>query len=236
MRQVTINANAIAVAKKSFLTKDGFPKLVRANRIRAYIQKYGLINWIGFCYEIAVYVYPTVELVKMLELYIELYADGDRNKVIEIASGNSRLFKHLGIKGTDSYCQQMPEVKQRYQDLFKRETTCNRPPEKTGVEKLEALDAIAKYQPQLVIGCYATPSWDEELESGNYWGVDYQKLLEEVRSFIMVGNEKVSDKLLAKFNYEGKIFDKNIITSSQDQSANCIYDFRGKGKTTQALF
>src|SRR5271166_6566557 len=63
-----------------------------------------------FCHNYARYLLPTKELVD----FIQRYVIGSMS-AIEIGAGCGDLGRHLGIRMTDNYCQERPDVKAYYQ-------------------------------------------------------------------------------------------------------------------------
>jgi len=123
------------------------------------------------------YCIPTQELITWLRLQIK------GKKAIEICAGHGVIGRELGIITTDSYMQTTPEMQAYYASLG--QTTISPPP---FVEKLEALDAVDKYHPDIVIGAFVTQKWVEGDQQGSVYGVDEEKLLRKVPEYIMIGN------------------------------------------------
>lgn len=130
----------------------------------------------------AVYGFPTIELVEWLTGYI-----GGR-KAIEIGAGSGVLAEALGIPATDSHQQDMPVYREFYAKLGQKTVTYG-----PNVEKLDALQAVRKYRPQVVIGSWITHIYDEmrDWAGGNELGVDEGRLLELTPCYIHIGNEDV---------------------------------------------
>lgn len=133
----------------------------------------------------AIYSFPTVELVDRLRELV-----GDRS-AIEIGAGHGALAQALGIPATDNRMQDDPSVS-AYYAAMKQPTVRYGP----NVEKLDALAAIEKYRPQVVIGCWITHKFDPtrpEAE-GNQYGIDEERVIEGCETYIMVGNTHVHRK------------------------------------------
>lgn len=133
-----------------------------------------------FLHKHALYSYPTTELLEYLSGIIA------GKKAIEIGCGLGIIGRSLGIPITDSKQQSWPEVKTYYEAFG--QPVIQYPDD---VEELDALAAIEKYQPDVVIGSYITHIWDDNTKSGNYWGVDTLKLISSVDEYYMIGNGKV---------------------------------------------
>lgn len=222
IKPATYNPESVAALKKELLDDRDRPLLMRAEDLRHFVSTFGRINFIKFCYQEAIYQYPTVELVTWLEEQIAPYG---KDKVIEIGSGNNCLAYYLGIQGTDNYCQQKHWVKQHYASLG-QETTCNKPPSETKVENIDALSALKKFKPKLVIGSWVTPLWNEQLQSGNQYGVDYQKLIANCDRYILIGNKRVHGDLIHPFApFEIKLV-KGLISRSQEPNLDCVFEWR----------
>lgn len=131
------------------------------------------------------YCLPTVELVNWLTEFIN-----GRN-AIEIGAGNGRLAEALGIPATDAYLQERPDVRKYYENY-------NQPLIVFGpnVQRLEARDAIRKYQPEVVIGAWITHRYDprHHVAGGSMFGVDTDMVLRQVEHYVLIGNEKVHAK------------------------------------------
>lgn len=136
-----------------------------------------------WCHHNAVYGIPTHELVGWIRDRI-----GGRS-AIEIGSGNGCLGRALGIPRTDSRLQEQPEMKAFYAFAGQPVITYGE-----DVERLEALEAVTKYKPQVVVGQWVTqwtdPTKPEEA-NGSIFGVRENLLLEQVETYIMVGNSTV---------------------------------------------
>lgn len=128
------------------------------------------------------YGFPTTELVEWLGEFI-----GDR-KAIEIGAGSGVLADALGIPGTDSYQQDMP----KYREFYRRmgQPTCKYGP---NVEKLNALQAIRRHSPDIVLGSWVTHLYDDRRAwaGGNELGVDEGRVLQLAERYIHIGNEEV---------------------------------------------
>lgn len=134
-------------------------------KVRLFMHKYGL------------YTMPTTELIEYLRSKIA------GRRAIEIGAGMGVIGRSLGIPLTDSRMQERPDIKAYYEAM--RQPVIKYPAD---VEKLEALEAVRKYRPEVVIGSFITYKWREETKSGNYWGVDTLKLIHSVPEYYMIGN------------------------------------------------
>ena len=122
------------------------------------------------------YLLPTTELVEYLSSYI------NHRNAIEIGSGNGGLARALGIPATDNHQQNDPWVREFYRAHQQPTVSYGQ-----HVEKLEALEAVRRYRPAVVIGAWVSHRSDD----GNAFGIDESTLLEEVEEYILIGNDKV---------------------------------------------
>lgn len=133
-----------------------------------------------WCHHHARYGLPTVELIVWLNDYL-----GGRT-AIEIGSGSGDLCHHLGIRGTDSKIQDDPRAAIFYRLL--NAPTIRYP---ASVERLEALEANAKYQPDVVIASWVTHWVDPDNVppgGGCMFGVHEDQLLATGVIYVMIGN------------------------------------------------
>lgn len=131
------------------------------------------------------YSLPTVELADWLR---ELIAG---RSAIEIGSGNGVLAQYLGIPATDSRVQDEPGIRAYYQLM--RQATVDYGP---NVERIEALDAVKKYKPEVVIGCWITHRYNarDPDREGNALGPDLPAILKVCKQLVLIGNELVHAK------------------------------------------
>lgn len=130
-----------------------------------------------FLHHYALYTLPTVELIDYLANIIK------GKTAIEIGCGLGVIGRTLGIPITDNKMQEWPDVKKHYEAF--RQPTIKYP---SDVEELDALAAVEKYKPDVVIGSYITHKWDDRTMSGNWWGVDTLQLIKNVPEYYMIGN------------------------------------------------
>ena len=117
----------------------------------------------------AIYQLPTIELIEWLKNNFNL------DKAIEIGAGNNYLYHHLGIKGIDNYSEQITAVKLVHDLLYEPSTN---PP--STVEKIDAIAAIKKYQPETVITSWMTRKLEdpEGIDAGHKYAPDEQEILD----------------------------------------------------------
>lgn len=137
-----------------------------------------------WCHVHARYGIPTQELIAWLKTII-----GNR-RAIEIGSGSGDLAHHLGIQATDSRMQDNPEIRAMYQ--MTRQPTIAYPP---FVRKLEALDAVEEYDPDVVVASWVTrwidPDKPMPASGGSIFGVKEEKIVEKGITYVLIGNHSV---------------------------------------------
>ena len=165
----------------------------------------------------AIYQIPTVELIEWLKTNFNL------DKAIEIGAGNNYLYHHLNIKGTDNYSEQIPAVKLTREIL--KEPSTNPPPE---VEKLDAIAAIKKYQPETVITSWMTLKTEdpEGIDAGHKYAPDEKEILDTGVTYIHIGNDYIhSDRKIMNKKHETYYFDW-LVSRGYYPEKNCIYVWR----------
>lgn len=128
------------------------------------------------------YLLPTTELVNWLHDLI------DNRPALEIGAGNGALAKALNIRATDNHQQADPVIRDYYAALRQPTVVYG-----DNVEKLDALCAVEKYRPSIVLGAWVTHQWNpkEPERHGNAQGVDEIELLQQVDYYIFLGNQRV---------------------------------------------
>jgi hypothetical protein len=137
----------------------------------------------AFCVEMGCYSLPTVELMNLVNAKI-MECSPSRH-AIEIGSGNGVVGEALGITCTDSWMQDDPTIKAHYEAM--RQPTV---PYRDHVMRLDALDAVARYKPEVVVASWVTHIYDATLpyRGGNTFGVDEQLLLDRIKRYVFIGN------------------------------------------------
>ena len=162
----------------------------------------------------AIYQLPTVELIDWLKANFNL------DRAIEIGAGNNYLYHHLGIKGIDNYSEQIPAVKLTHEILNQPST--NPPPT---IEKIEAIAAIEKYQPETVITSWMTIKGEdtEEVDGGHRYAPDEFEILDTGVTYVFIGNEDIHcDRLIMNKPHKTYYFDW-LISRGKYPEKNCIY-------------
>ncbi|EIP9221012.1 hypothetical protein LT875_002458 [Salmonella enterica] len=132
-------------------------------------------------HEHGIYSFPTIEAVDFIRAVIA----GREHKTIEIGAGNGGWCKALNIRGTDSYLQRRPDVAAKYASMRQPLASYG-----AHVEKLEAIKAVRKYRPSVVVSSWVTQKFraDRFCMRGNADGVDELRLLELVDEYVLIGN------------------------------------------------
>lgn len=173
-----------------------------------------------WCHHNARYGIPTVELIEWLKEII------GNQQCIEIGAGAGDLGKHLGILQTDSKQQNEPHIK-KYMATMGNQTCVKYP---SSVRKIDALDAVIKYEPDVVIGSWITQYVGEHDYQGekeaNMWGVKETEIIERIKTYIMIGNENIhgTKKVLA-LPHETYRFPW-LVSRAKGQDKNVIYVWR----------
>lgn len=128
------------------------------------------------------YSFPTEELCAYLLERIQ------GRSAIEIGAGHGVLSGALSIRATDNRQQEQPELGQRYQEMGQPTV-----PYGANVERLDAVAAVKKYKPSVVISCWVTHRFDPDRPhaGGNPTGVDEAAIIDLCDEYISVGNEHV---------------------------------------------
>lgn len=215
MMLAVANAAIQRALSEQLLGEDGF-KIPPA----AFFDRFPKDQITLWCHKHALYCLPTEELVEFLSKRIA------GKRAIEIGSGAGFLGKALGIPCTDNWMQQdLPEVVSYYQML-------GQPTIKYGehVEKLDALEAVEKYKPDVVLGAwvteYVSPVDKPGVGGGSVYGIKEEKILQETGEYIVVGHEGVHGfKKIMTEPHETFKFD--WIKSRSIKPGNAIYIWRG---------
>lgn len=169
-----------------------------------------------FCWKYCRYGLPTIELIEFLKNQI-----GNRG-AIEIGSGHGDLGYHLGIPMTDSYVQSDKDFIDTL--ALAGQNAISYPPD---IEKLEALDAIAKYKPQVVVSSWVTHKWREGQANGFIRGVEQDKILPQCETYILIGNDAIHkhSPIMAKAHH--KVRRDFLLSRATKTNLNYMY-FWGK--------
>ncbi|EBA6160045.1 hypothetical protein BIW22_20750 [Salmonella enterica] len=175
-----------------------------------------------------IYSFPTLEGIAFIKECI----DGRELQTIEVGAGNGGWGKALGIRSTDSYLQRRADVAAKYAMM-------KQPPVAYGahVEKLEAIKAVRKYRPTIVVASWVTQKFraDRFCIRGNEDGVDELRLLELVDEYILIGNTaQHGDKMIVEDAFAGRSTHRIVNTMSENLASRAlvgqdfIFHFRRK--------
>jgi len=128
------------------------------------------------------YGFPTLELVDFLRTRIA------GRSAIEIGAGHGVLAQALDIPATDNRQQEDEDIQAYYRTLGQHTV-----PYGDHVEKLDAVAAIAKYRPQVIIACWVTHRFEAHRPEagGSATGVDEAAVVAACEDYIVIGNERV---------------------------------------------
>ncbi len=170
-----------------------------------------------FMLENAIYVMPTQELIDWLKQNII-------GKAIEIGAGHGAIARTLNIPITDSRLQERADIAWYYEKIIKQAPIKYH----KDIEKLDAIEAIDKYNPDTVIGAFITHKFKESIGSGNAFGVEEEIILQKAKRYINIGNKVThKDKPILKTEHQEYNFEW-LITRGTDQSQNTIFVFDKK--------
>lgn len=206
------------------LIDNGKPKIVPAELISRYTWETALI---GMQLN-SIYVWPTTELLTWLNSNLT-----EKDKTIEIGSGNGVLANELGISATDSYMQSdkfkpnNSSERELHQNAIATLRLSGIPPINYGanVEQLDALAAIRKHKPKHILGCYITHKYINGMSTGNALGVDETWIArrKQIKSYTMVGNQVVhAEKPILALPHEEIELD-GLIVRAKNPAANRIF-------------
>ena len=175
----------------------------------------------AWCHFNGRYSVVTTELISWLKALI-----GER-KAIEIGAGAGDLSYYLGIKATDLRIMERPEVALQYK-LMGQPTT----PYGSFVKRLEALDAIERFEPEVVIASWVTEWIDPTLppppQGGCVYGVKEDLLLKTGVTYVLIGNEAQhgQKQILSEFHETYRF--PWLRSRAIDPSKNLIYVWPGR--------
>jgi hypothetical protein len=176
----------------------------------------------AWAHAMAVYVFPTIELIDWL-------GDAIGQPAIEIGAGHGGIARALGIPATDSWVQ--------VDDMEIRRTmeAANQPISipANHVERLEALDAIERYKPHTVIGAYVTQKWRPGDDEGFVYGVDETEVLRRVNRYIVIGNDAAHGQKRIMQRPHRTIRAPWLVTRAIKPKLNAIYIWEGDGACSQ---
>lgn len=162
-----------------------------------------------------VYCVPSQELIDFL-------IDENLQNAIEIGCGYGYLGRSLAIPITDAMIQNKPEVQLVY--ALSQQPVIEYP---SDVECLEALDAIAKYQPSVVIGAWITRWIDPLLPppegGGSIYGVKEQEVIARTKRYIHIGSKAIHGYKLTYQRPPDRIINADWLISRSVRNDDVIY-------------
>ena len=218
--KTTLRIDPIALKEMhECLTDNGEIKILPAKEW----LKWGKNNLGSFLHKYNIWTVPTLELCDILDDEI-----GDLS-CIEICAGRGIISKELNIKATDSHLKASEE----YINAIGQNENMQYP---SHVEKLEASEAIDKYNPECVLSCYGVPLWTEEhakqyyLETrkelnGSVKGVDYDYILPKIKKLILIGHKELYYQHPFFKKKHRLIVNKNILTRHSVNGQSYVYIF-----------
>lgn len=177
MAIVTPDRDALATLEAQVIDENGRPRVVPASVFAGVDQA----NIAALCVKHAFYGVVTCELVEFIREQI------NGRCAIEIGAGNGVLAEALNITGVDNRMQDWPWVRATYE-------MSQQPTVRYGanVVHMDGIEALSHYRPQVVIGNWLTHFYRPERHwaGGNMYAPDERQILENVETFILVGNSK----------------------------------------------
>jgi hypothetical protein len=209
-----IERSNIDYLKNVLLDNNNQVKMLSINEY-AKIPHMHIMQWSS---ENARYQFPTTELISWLKNKI------NNRSAIEVAAGMGDISYHLGIPASDNRSQERPEMRLYYSSLGVAITS---PPER--IETLDAVEAVKKYNPQVVIASWLTQKYlpgDEEKKIGsNVYGPDEFEIITHpsVECYIHIGNYNThKDKRILQVQHQELQFNW-LKSRAMDQSKNVLF-------------
>jgi hypothetical protein len=169
-----------------------------------------------WCHRRARYNLPTTELVEAVKGLI------DSRSAIEIGAGMGDFGRALGIPMTDSHQQTLPEMQLYYAVAGQ---PAIHPP--SDVEKLDAVGAVTKYKPRVVVASWVTQLYQDgdapRKIGSSIYGVDEHWVLDHCETYIFVGNTGVhkDKRILTRPHQETRPY--YLVSRGRDQAANVLW-------------
>ncbi len=181
-------------------------------------RKYRWNDFRAFCHVEARYGIHTFEQNLLLSEIV------NGRKAIEIGAGSGDLGHYLNIPMTDSKQQERPEIKAAYEAMH--QPIIKYPAE---IDKMDALDAVVNYKPEVVIASWVTTYAPHEMPYGsNPFGIREDIILKMVDTFILIGNIDIhGDKPIMKYKHD-EIYEEWIVSRAAKQQNNRIWVWNNK--------
>jgi hypothetical protein len=135
-----------------------------------------------FCAKHAVYGLLTDELIAWVKKVIA------GRRAIEIGAGFGGFAAALDIHATDNHMQARPEIMLHYAAHGMKPIRYGK-----NVEELDAVEAVRRYQPEVVVASWVTHKYDEKRHEagGNMYGVVEEDIIRNCKTYLFVGNTDV---------------------------------------------
>lgn len=169
--------------EKKLLNEEGYINMLPA----AEYETITLNELRLFCFLHARYGLPTTETIMLIQSII------DGRTAIEIGAGHGDFGRCLNIPMTDSRLQEDEQIAAFY--IMAGQPVIHYPPE---IEKLDALSAVEKYEPQVVVGSWVTewinPRQTSPPHGGSMYGVKEKEMISKIETYILIGNDSIHGK------------------------------------------
>lgn len=220
------NGSATVIARQdtgpiraALMTAPGIPRVLPAATVQAYPHPLLLQLMV----EEGLYVWPTLELAQWLH---------QRGVEMEIGAGNGALAEYMCIRATDNYSQapdyRCPPKLAGKQWIWQQGQDAMRAAGQAfvtyglHVERIEAMEAVIRYKPAVIVGLFITHQFKTGDQDGNQFGPDEEKLIRRA-TYIMVGNAHTHrNKRILPLANETHEFPW-LITRGTDQALNRIW-------------
>jgi hypothetical protein len=221
------------VAEAMVLDRTVFNERLQVVRLlpAAFWRELNPLTVSAWCLARGRYGIPTMETIRWLLEQIEPY-----QRVVEIGAGAGDFAYWLGAGFDRDYLPTDSKIQDSREFQFEAgamgQPTVTYP---AWVEKIEALDAVKKYQPDCVFASWVTQKFDVERDvpgeaQAFTHGVDEVALLNEpcVKRYIMVGNMNSHGRKRAR-KFQHVVWrderDFGLVSRAQEPHKNCIFDW-----------
>lgn len=178
MQTYAIDPSKIRDISNAMLDDTGQLKVVPADVLAGTTREERML----FGVRQGLYSFPTTELLDFVRERLQ------GRSALEIGAGHGTMAKALGIRATDNHQQDDPKIKAYYRALGQPTV-----PYGAHVENLDAISAVKKHKPQVVLACWVTHRYNPERHElgGNESGVDEAEIIANCDEYIFIGNERV---------------------------------------------
>jgi hypothetical protein len=134
------------------------------------------------CVKSGIYGLPTTELISFLTNEIA------GRSAIEVGAGHGGLAAALGIRATDNRMQEWPDIASGLLLMQQQPVIYGQ-----NVERLDAVEAVQKYKPQVVVASWVTHKYREDRHhaEGNMHGVVEEDIIDNCETYIFIGHRHV---------------------------------------------